>query len=226
MYFISSFIKQNSLFKACLQFRSQIETRDFDRHRDKYDILSFSDKKKLAKKWLRKYPEQAHFNYESVDNWIKEIVPMPRRIIEIGGWRGDLASRVFDSGREIEYWHNYDLLENGKVQRCNDHRYKLITLDDYLWNKPVSIDYNALIATHMIEHINWIELNALVNWLPTGIKTVLFEAPLPDDAEDYSWKGDHSSHVLGKGWLQVKRVMERKGFTVERTDGNTYIFLS
>jgi hypothetical protein len=132
---------------------------------------------------------------------------------------------VLASFSEIEYWHNYDFLDDRVSQRCNDPRYKLITLDDYLWNRPVSYDYNALIATHMIEHINWTELNLLVNWLPSGIKTVLFEAPLPDDAENHSWKGDHSSHVLEKGWLQITGVMERMGFTAKKSEGNTYTFL-
>lgn len=46
------------------------------------------DKKKLAALWLKKYPEQAHFEYDLIQHWLEDYAPIQRRIIEIGGWRG------------------------------------------------------------------------------------------------------------------------------------------
>ena len=85
-------------------------------------------------------------------------------------------------------------------------------------------EYNALIATHMIEHISWRELTELINWIPEGIRTVLFEAPLPASDENISWKGDHSSHVLEKGWEQVISEMKNHSFSVDYSEDNTFIF--
>jgi hypothetical protein len=213
-----------TLIDKCRDCKRGIEIYKFDRYRRNYDNLNFQDKKKLAFRWLKKYPEQAYFDYGPVSLCLRKIIEKPAKIIEIGGWRGDLAMKVLREFENIEIWHNYDLLDNNGSQKCRDERYKLISIDDYIWNKHLTFQYNALIATHMIEHIKWIELVHLIQWIPSGIKTVLFEAPLPDSAENMSWKGDHSSHVLEKGWAQVTAEMKRKGFNVAYQDRNTFIF--
>lgn len=197
----------------------------FNRYRRTYHKLKFKQKKKLASKWLVQYPEQAHFNYAPVDHWLKNIVPEHADIIEIGGWRGDLAQKALSEFDNIRSWHNYDLLKFNGYQKCNDKRYKLITLDDYLWHTSLDYEYNALIATHMIEHISWRELTWLIKWIPQGIKTVLFEAPLPASCEKISWKGDHSSHVLEKGWEQVINEMKKNNFSIDFSEDNTCIFV-
>ncbi len=206
------------------KYKQKLETYRFDRYRNKYDNLSFHKRKKLASRWFKEYPEQVHFTYDPVDFWIKEIVKSPVRILEIGGWRGDLAMKALSRFEKIEVWHNYDLLENSNSQKCIDERYKLISLDDYIWNKSLDSEYNALIATHMIEHIKWKELIRLIEWIPDSIETVLFEAPVNSSEENMNWKGDHSSHILEKGWTQIITEMKKNGFQVEWQEGNSFIF--
>ncbi len=200
------------------------EIYQFNKYRRLYDSFSMGYKIKLATKWLNQYPEQAHFNYVPIDHWLKNIVPKQASILEIGGWRGDLAAKALSSFEHIYLWHNYDLLANHNTQKCNDKRYKLISLNAYLWHMSLQVEYNALIATHMIEHIRWRELIELINWIPDGISTVLFEAPLPESADNINWKGDHSSHVLEKGWEQVIAEMKIHNFFVDFCEGNTFIF--
>ncbi|MGE5456937.1 MAG: hypothetical protein ACM3RX_01135, partial [Methanococcaceae archaeon] len=120
-------LRHSALFRFYGKFKLNYETQYFDRYRARYHNLSFDDKKELAKKWLIKYPEQAHFNYHPIYTWLREIVPVPGRIIEIGGWRGDLALKALDAFTEIECWYNYDLLGTCSSQKCTDPRYKLIT---------------------------------------------------------------------------------------------------
>lgn len=204
--------------------RLKYEIFQFDRYRKFYDTFSFDYKVKIANKWLKQYPEQAHFNIAPINHWLENIVEKPASIIEIGGWRGDLAEKALSSFEHIKLWHNYDLIKNNNLQKCYDNRYKLISLDDYIWHLPVNNEYNALIATHMIEHINWKEFSALTNWIPTSIGTVLFEAPLPASNENINWKGDHSSHVLEKGWEQVIDEMKNQRFLVAFAKDNTVIF--
>jgi len=212
------------LSRRFYKFRMLYEINQLDKYREKYSSISFSKKAKLANIWLSKFPEQAHFNYEPVGHWLKNIVTKPAGIIEIGGWRGDLALRALSSFDHIIAWHNYDLLEFNEYQKCTDTRYKLITLDQDIWHKSLDYRYNALIATHMIEHICWKELTQLIGWIPREIRTVLFEAPIPLSGEHISWKGDYSSHVLEKGWEQVINEMKNNDFLLDYSVDNTYIF--
>jgi hypothetical protein len=59
---------------------------------------------------------------------------------------------------------------------------------------------------------------------PASIRTILFEAPLPVSGENILWKGDHSSHVLDKGWEQIVNEMKNHGFSVDFIEDKTYIF--
>ncbi|TAL60328.1 MAG: hypothetical protein EPN88_16120 [Bacteroidetes bacterium] len=207
-----------------LKCKHKYEVYRFDRYIKLYDTYSFNYKRKMANKWLKQYPEQAHFDYDPVKYWFEDIVEKPVSVIEIGGWRGDLAEKALSSFEFITLWHNYDLIKNNNYQKCNDYRYKLISLNGYLWSQPLNNEYNSLIATHMVEHINWKEFTELANWIPECIKTVLFESPLPQTHENYNWKGDHSSHVFEKGWEQVIAEMKNHRFTVVYNIINSVIF--
>jgi hypothetical protein len=212
------------LINKYLQCFQIYEIYRLDWYRKKYDSLSFGSKIKKANRWLKLYPEQVHFNLSPIIYWLKNIVPKPVSVLEIGGWRGDLAEKALSSFEHIELWHNYDLLKNNNYQKCHDSRYKLISLEEDIWYMSLNFEYNALIATHMIEHINWKEFTELINWIPASIRTVLFEAPLPASNEKINWTGDFSSHVLEKGWEQVVTEMKNHGFSVDYSEGNTFIF--
>jgi hypothetical protein len=207
-----------------LQYLRKYEIYRFDSYRMLYDSFSFDYKIKKANEWLKQYPEQAHFDIIPINFWLENIVAKPSAVLEIGGWRGDLAEKALSSFDHINLWHNYDLLKNNNYQKCYDNRFKLISLNDDIWHLSLKYEYNALVATHMIEHINWKEFIELANWIPESIRTVLFEAPLPASNENINWKGDYSSHVLEKGWEQVITEMENHRFLVDYTENNTVIF--
>jgi hypothetical protein len=206
------------------KYRWKFQTWQFNRYRKLYASFSFEYKVKLANKWLIQYPEQAHFDINPIIYWFENVVEKPTSVLEIGGWRGDLAKKVLSSFKHIEKWHNYDLINYNAYQKCYDKRYKLISLNDYIWHASFNNEYNALIATHMIEHISWQEFTKLTEWIDESIKTVLFEAPIPQSNENINWKGDHSSHILEKGWEQVINEMKRNGFSVNYKEKNTVIF--
>src|SRR5512138_1391188 len=112
------------------RFKRNNEVRKFDKYRRNYDSFSFTDKVIITNKWARKYPEQAHFNYEPIKFWLENIVTKPVYILEIGGWRGDLATRALASFDQIIVWHNFHLLKTEINQNCHDDRYKLISMND------------------------------------------------------------------------------------------------
>ena len=115
---------------------------------------------------LKQYPEQAHFDLNPVNYWLENIVPRPALILEIGGWRGDLAEKALSGFKHITLWHNYDLIKYNRYQKCSDIRYKLITLKTICGICHSKLSTTALIATHMIEHINWKEFTDLAKWIP------------------------------------------------------------
>jgi hypothetical protein len=206
------------------KYMGKYEICQLDKYRKLYNSYSFDYKIKMANKWLIHYPEQAHFDIIPINYWLENIVTRPASVLEIGGWRGDLAQIALSSFDHIKLWHNYDLIPYNNYQKCYDIRYNLITLKDYLWHSSLKFEYNSLIATHMIEHINWKEFTDLAKWIPASVKTVLFEAPLGKSEENFNWKGDYSSHVLEKGWDQVIAEMRNYGFIVEHREANTVIF--
>jgi len=76
----------------------------------------------------------------------------------------------------------------------------------------------------MIEHLKWKELVELIRWIPANIENVLFEAPILSTGENIDWTGDHSTHVLEKGWEQVIAEMKRCGFETLNKIDYTVIF--
>jgi hypothetical protein len=77
----------------------------------------------------------------------------------------------------------------------------------------------------MIEHIKWRELVLLIHWIPENIKTILFEAPIAQSAENFDWTGHYSTHILEKGWEQVINEMRNHNFEVAYLEKDTVIFI-
>ena len=211
--------------RSLYQRKYSWETGRFDRYRKKYDTMPFHTLVKRNDRWLHQYPEQAHFSLPPIGYWFDNVVLRPAVVLEIGGWRGDLAMQMLSKYEFISCWHNYDVITDKSTQKCCDPRYNCITLEDYIWNLSVDRSYNSLVATHMIEHIKWRELLLLINWIPKNITSVLFEAPIERSTEHHDWTGNRSSHVLEKGWEQVIREMRETGFEAIHSSGNTMIFI-
>jgi glycosyltransferase involved in cell wall biosynthesis len=198
--------------------------RRMDDYRKHYDKMTFADLNKVANKWLHIYPEQASYTLPLVIRWFEEHVSQPAMVLEIGGWRGDLAGEILSRFSQVECWHNFDVISDASTQKCRDERYRLIPLNDYIWNLKLPVSYNALIATHVIEHLKWREVKSLIKWIPEQIDTVLFEIPIVESAENYNWQGHHSTHILEKGWKQIIDEMNASGFEVALKEKDTVIF--
>ena len=198
--------------------------KHMDNYRKNYDELSFEKLVETANIWLHLYPEQASYDLPLVLKWMEKETPKPTFVLEIGGWRGDLAKSILQNNHAIQCWDNYDVISDASTQKCTDNRYQLIPLNDYIWNTIVDKKYNTLIATHMIEHLKWHELTQLIHWIPNNIQTVLFEAPIAHSAQNFNWKGHHSTHILEKGWKQIIEEMQSNHFVKIFSEKDTVIF--
>jgi glycosyltransferase involved in cell wall biosynthesis len=199
--------------------------KELDNFRKNYDKITFDQLVSKANVWLHQYPEQASYTLPLVQRWIENYVPKPRIILEIGGWRGDLADAILKDYDFIHRWDNYDVISDQSTQKCHHEYYQQIPLSNYIWNLKTDSKYNALIASHMIEHIKWRELVLLIHWIPENIKTILFEAPIAQSAENFDWTGHYSTHILEKGWEQVINEMRNHNFEVAYLEKDTVIFI-
>ncbi|NOR87920.1 MAG: hypothetical protein GQ527_09945, partial [Bacteroidales bacterium] len=50
------------------------------------------------------------------------------------------------------------------------------------------------------------------------------EAPIARSAENFNWKGDHSTHILEKGWEQIIEEMKANQFVKVFAEKDTAIF--
>lgn len=167
------------------------------------------EKNLIPENWLNKYDEK-----KSSFNWQKKYVKSHENIIlsRIKDWRKKLKKtrsiKHFDKFRKT-----YDTITFEKLVKKTN-----------IWNLEVDKKYNALIASHMIEHIKWRELVQLIRWIPKNIQTVLFEVPIAQSAEDFNWKGHYSTHILEKGWEQIVEEMRAYNFVKVFSEKDTVIF--
>lgn len=178
---------------------------DWDGWRAGHGSLSFLDNQKFASDFYQICQEQQFYNPTHFDRYINEY--KPRTVVEIGGWRGELANDMLP-GSEIASWTNYEICQEAvRDSVCKDERYHPVALTDYLWNGP-RINADAFIATHVIEHLSAEELAKLVSLL--DVKTIYFEAPLLEPGQ--TWDGYEGSHINQYSWDDVHELMRVSGY--------------
>lgn len=187
----------------------------WDAWRARYDEMSFADQCAFYDEVWQHWPYQAYYNPEPAKRALAGVVS----VVEIGGWQGHLAADVLGSRPDFERWTNYDIclgaLDNPAT---DDPRYEAELLTDHPWE--VGLDpADALVATHFIEHIKARELELLVERVFVDYRLIYLEAPIAEDAVNYSWGGQDCSHILEWGWVQVGELLGRYGFEQVQDDG-------
>lgn len=199
----------------------------FEEWRRNYDNRSYQQHQRFYSEIEEFFPVQDHSHYGLVENFLSaKCADLPvLRILELGGWRGELASRVLRSpiAEKIQKWVNYDICPAliGKSV-CHDPRYRTIISDDWFWNSDVENDFNLFISTHTIEHMKTHQLDAIVKKIAglSEVQRLHIESPLPQTS-NVSWKRYYGTHILECGWIGVRSLIERYGFDTEMTSSLT-----
>lgn len=202
----------------------------FDTWRELYETLTTEEQKEFHNDIELKYPEQAHFHSENVD-WLLSFMLIDNEsvlfdIVEMGGWKGDLAKHCIDkNGKNINKWTNMELCENAINKSVfSDTRYMPMQPDSFTWFENSKLKGDCFISTHVIEHLSNKHFISLVDYLSeNNYKYVLFEAPLYNN--DHNWKGYLGTHILGFGWESVVREMSAKGFELLHSGVDCRIFV-
>jgi hypothetical protein len=183
----------------------------FNKWRQDYDTMSLEQQVEFHNEIARQYPEQAHYDYDSVSEIIDTF--KPNYILEFGCWRADMAQQALDQFDFIKSWTGIEICTEAiKLSRCSNSKFKYVFPKKFNWFEDKRI-YNAdmILATHFIEHLSNQHFEQLTKYCK-GVKQVYFECPIADEGQN--WLDDISTHKLEYGWKDVINLMELQGFKV------------
>ena len=185
---------------------------DFNKWRAEYDSYSFEKQKELNNELEKVAPNQIQHKAEIVGEFLRKIPNA--KVLEIGGWKGELAQKILSKNKNILLWHNYDICSNAIEKNvCKDTRFKGIVLTDFAWNLDIWKDYNIVILSHIIEHIRKRELIKLFDKFK-HIKYIYIDAPLNDPYRGVEWKNYCGTHILECGWDQITEMLKNYKETI------------
>jgi hypothetical protein len=179
-------------------------TLDCDEFRRNYDNWTVKDHKEFYRQVYEVAPKQSHSAPDLVADAIVQCGP--QRILEIGGWDGELAVGMLERFTFIENWTNVEICSQAVRYGYRHERYTALSPKAWFWERQWEGD--MLVASHCIEHMSAAHLEALVR--SASVDCFFFDAPLMD--EPTSWWGSSTTHVLEVGWNGVTEIMNRCGY--------------
>ncbi len=195
----------------------------FDTWRQLYYDLTEAEQEQFGIDMEAKYPHQVSFtlsNYEL----LFQSTATPNAVLEIGGWKGELATEMLSRFSNISSWTNIDYCKPATEKTiCTDPRYSVIYPDCFHWFRvDRHTQHNVFIAAHVIEHLTSKDLVALMDYI-TGIPIVMFEAPIPMQGP-VNWTGYVGTHILEWGWQEVNAEMEKRNYVPNKINDNCFLY--
>jgi hypothetical protein len=183
---------------------------NFDAWRDAYDKTPYSEQVANYEQAWKLYPDQQHYDEATARRFFAEMAPVGR-VVEVGGWRGELAAKLL-ADLEVDSWVNYEICEGAaSAPVCLHRAYRAFVPDDFIWTTE-RVPMDVLVASHVIEHMRWSELQQLFQWARHA-KAFYVASPLPVDGSAPDWRGYPGTHILEVGWLVIEGYLTALGFT-------------
>jgi len=194
---------------------------EFDNWRSKYETMTLEEQVEYHNDIALRYPEQAHYVYPVVNEVLR--LSNPKKVLEFGCWRADMAERGLNENPQIESWKGIEICtEAMSITRCINPKFSYIFPTKFNWFEDKRIeDADVIFATHFIEHLSNPHFEQLVKYV-SGVKWVYFECPITENGQ--TWEGDISTHKLEYGWKDVIRLMGNEGYIVYGRHGEGVIF--
>lgn len=186
----------------------------WDRWRELYDSFSHEENIEIGNALEAAYPYQVSFNAELFENFFSAVLP-GARVLEIGGWKGELAKHLLEKNPGIEHWHNVDMCRAAVLKTvpmgANSHRYTSEFPGSFDWFKTQRASaFDIAVSAHTIEHLSDAHLKDLIAFL-AGIPLIVFEAPISKKS-GASWAGYPGTHILSMGWDEIETLMRARGY--------------
>lgn len=190
---------------------------DWDAYRARYDRMTYADVATFHRQVWRLFPDQEHHSPEHLARFFASL-DEPRRVIEVGGWRGSAAGRTLAAYPAIERWDNYEICQGAvNAPVTKDPRYHAVWPDRWPWEVTLSLRHDTGVLAHVIEHMRARQLELLVRWLASnGVRDLYVEAPLRETGR--SWRHSSSAHLLEIGAADVLALFERWRFGLRERD--------
>jgi hypothetical protein len=186
----------------------------FDQWRKDYDTMTLEQQIEFHNQIAQEYPEQAHYDYEAVSEVLDTF--RPRRVLEFGCWRADMAQQALNQFDFIDTWTGIEICTKAMdMCRCSSNKFQYILPTKFNWFEDKR-KYNAdmIMATHFIEHLANTHFEQLTKYCK-GVPYVYFECPITEDGQE--WDDDVSTHKLEYGWKDVISLMKSQGYVVHKT---------
>lgn len=182
---------------------------DWNLWRANYDLMTFRQHQDFYADVAAIHPEQNCWNKDATRKFVNSR--RPREIVEVGGWNGSLANAILREFPQIDTWVNYEIAPD-VPQECTNGRYTRVTLADWPWHRKLRAD--ALIASHVFEHMRITEIEKLVQaW---DVASIYIDCPIGPDAPN--WDGYEGSHILEVGSTELLARLKRIGYRASFVD--------
>jgi hypothetical protein len=173
---------------------------DWDAYRRDYDRMGRDEQEAFYERVYAAYPVQKHFNAEACSALLH--LCRPTSVVEIGGWRGELAKDMLSRWPGIMVWHNVEICRSARQQsECTDTRYHAVT---------EAVPADCLVTSHAIEHMRLYEVANYLDKIEP--KAAYVAAPLSEDGQ--TWDNYLGSHVMQEGWKDVIAMFSSRGFDI------------
>lgn len=186
------------------------------------DGLSYSEHVAFYDAIYDLYPNQHYCDLTEARRFAEQL-PKGSRILELGGWKGEVAAELLKTCPRIVHWHNIELSTKAVRAGLIHPRYTADVGDDFIWNSSDLPAANVLFAAYVLEHLKAEEIGVLLKHLPQ-VTEVYVESPLPPEGTGLTWYGSQSTNILEIGWQELELLFHRFGFEVVRRQNHVRHF--
>jgi hypothetical protein len=191
-----------------------VNIEDFDQWRTEYDQMSYADQQDFYDRMEADHGTQAGYNERAHIRFLEYVSRKvdPIYVLELGGWKGELACRMLNQFPHMAIWCNLEICRAAaKKTVFQSGKYHVWVPPDFAWLVTLT-PCNIVIASHFIEHIRTDHLAAIFSSLPRSTRYIALQAPIEEDTVNHDWSGYHGSHILEIGWKQVGNLLGGLGY--------------
>jgi len=200
-----------------------MKREEFNQWREQYREMTFKENQEWYDRLEKDHPWQQHFDATKVADFIRHTSTQlgSVRILELGGWKGDLAEIIRKNypnvWSNIVYWDNHDIcLTAIEKNVCHDPKYNAFGIDRQLWELAMLLrPYNIFIGSHVLEHLTTSEIKQLIPFLVKyKIQYLYLHVPITEQAlGEKIWNNYYGNHILEIGWVQLEQLLRKYKYT-------------
>jgi len=153
----------------------------FNEYRQKYNNLTFKEKKRIHEGWEKVYPQtffpsKSAFCKICINMILEEVVKEKLKILEVGTYDGKMALHILTVFPTF-IWIGYDILNRPIESALVKYDFKRIILDKEIYETNLDKDYDIFYSGDTLEHFSSSEIIKIIDktsFIPYQIHVVDF----------------------------------------------------